>query len=158
MNVYYFVSNFTVLQRDCFKDYVNFVMSLVIFVCKSSKYCTLLTLDLRCTALIESIYVYPNLFRHVIHVKAKYVFYTEDSMKKKKEEARPTHCNNVYATFVIVFYADCASTQYCVKHRNSFLNSIKYVLRTNAVHLWSKSLWCDYRARCEFFFLCSTSD
>lgn len=53
-------------------------------------------------------------------VKAKYVFYTEDSMKKKKEETCPTHCNNVYVTFVIVFYADCASTQYCVKHRILF--------------------------------------
>lgn len=143
MNIY-----FVILQQGCFKDYVNFVMSFIIFVCKYSEHCTLLILDLCYTVLIESIYMYPNLFRSV---KAKYVFYARFYKK-----TCPIHYNNVYITFVIVFYADC---EYAIlyKTQNLFLNLIKHVLWTNAVHLWSKSLWC-HRARNEFFFLCSTSD
>jgi len=55
-------------------------MSFIIFVCKYSEHCTLLILDLRCIVLIENIYVYPNLFQHVVYVKVKYVFYVEDSI------------------------------------------------------------------------------
>jgi len=52
-------------------------MSFIIFVCKYLEHCTLLILDLRCTVLIESIYMYPNLFQYVVYVKVKYVFHAD---------------------------------------------------------------------------------
>lgn len=55
-------------------------MSFIIFVYKYSEHCTLLILDLRCIVLIESIYVYPNLFQHVVYGKVNYIFYVEDSI------------------------------------------------------------------------------
>lgn len=88
-------------------------MSFIIFVCKYSEHCTLLILDLRCTVLTKRIYMYPNLFQHVVYVKAKYVFYAEDSIK-----TCPIHYN-MYITFIIVSYANYEYAILC-KTQNFF--------------------------------------
>lgn len=60
-----------------------------------------------CIVLIESIYMYPNLFQHVIYVKAKYVFYVQRRFYKTKHVLYYDNVHHVHRVFVSVFYTFC---------------------------------------------------
>jgi len=103
------------------------------------EHCTLLILDLRCTVLIESIYMYPNLFQHVVYVKVKYVFHAD--FIKNVLYITTVCTSRLWSMFVIVFYADC---EYTILYKiQNFFETWSNILWTNAVHLWSKSLRCQ---------------